>query len=618
MKALKIKVGKLHTLPELQSCLNAMGYTRDAEVRSGTYRIDGGNLTIFAVNFTDPIRVEFFGQEIERISKIDKWSFHSIKKIDRAEVIANQINLSDGSKIHPGEFIVHEDHGIGYFSHIETKIVSGFEEVYYAVNYQKEDRLYVPCLMKQKLFRYVGVGKRKPKLSKLGSKVWEKTYKKTYENVLRLAKELLELYAAREISKRKPFKIDLSWDQELKMTFCYKETPDQERAVAQVYSDLQKNIPMDRLICGDVGFGKTEVAIRAAAQTIANGFQVALLVPTTILAEQHHVTLFPRFKNLPVKIKRISRLVGQKEQAETIKEAFNGSLDLLIGTHKLFSQNLKFKRLGLLIIDEEQKFGVKQKEKLKKLKSDLNVLTMTATPIPRTFFMALSGIRDISEINSPPLGRKEIKTEVAQFDNDKIKYYLERELGRKGQVYYLHNRVPTIGPVVKRITKLMPKSSVAFAHGQMGEIELAKTMREFALGKIDILVCSTIIENGLDLPNVNTLIVEDSDKLGLSQMYQIRGRIGRSGKQAHALFMVREKGVSVNAFKRLKTLVENVELGSGYNIAWADLEIRGGGNILGREQHGNMEAVGLVLYSKLLSQAVLKLKNNKIVAIGHT
>jgi transcription-repair coupling factor (superfamily II helicase) len=365
---------------------------------------------------------------------------------------------------------------------------------------------------------------------------------------------------------------------------------------------------MDRLVCGDVGFGKTEIAIRAMAQAVANGYQAAMLVPTTILTEQHYVTLLKRFEHLPVRINHLSRFVDKSKQNEIIESANKGLVDVLIGTHKLFSQSIKFKNLGLIVIDEEQKFGVKDKERLKKLRANVNVLSLTATPIPRTLFMSLSGIRDISEINDPPRGRQKILTEVSKYDKEKVTEYISREIKRGGQVYYLHNRVETIGAKQNGLQKLFPRLKIEIAHGRMPEKKLADTMMKFADGRIDVLVCSTIVENGLDLPNANTLIVDDADRLGLSQLYQIRGRIGRSMKQSYALFMHNDKQITPNAFKRLKAIAENVELGSGFVIALSDLEIRGGGNILGKEQHGSMETVGLVLYSKLLKKAVQRLK----------
>lgn len=610
-KTLKIISGTKYDPSDLVFDLDRFCYERKEIVTSGSFSLHGGNLTVFPVNSTRPVRIEFFGSTVENIFIFDQSTGKKLESFDRLSIFPNYIILTDSVKILPGQYVVHEDHGIGLFSHQETKNVEGNDQSYIVLSYLNNDELFVPVELYDKITSYVGVGRRSPKLSKLGSQTWKRTYQKTYDNIILLAKELLEIYAKREISFRKPFKFFSDWDKEVDKTFGYNLTDDQKRAVEEVLSDLKKNHPVDRLICGDVGFGKTEVAIRMIVQTIANGFQVAMLVPTTILAEQHFSVIKKRLSKLPIKVSHLSRFVEKKEQQETIEKIKTGEIDLVIATHRIFSSDIDFKNLGLLVIDEEQKFGVKDKEKLKKLRTSLDVLSLTATPIPRTFFMALSGIRDLTAINSAPAGRKEIKTEISKYDEDKIKFYTEREISRGGQVYYLHNEVATIEGAKNKIQKLFPKLRIETGHGQQSENHLAKIMSEFSEGKIDILVCSTIIENGLDLPNANTLIVDDSDRFGLSQLYQIRGRIGRSPAQAYALFLHKDKKITDNAFKRLKALAEFTELGSGYRIALNDLEIRGGGNILGREQHGNMEAIGLVLYTRLLNEATKRLKSGQ-------
>ncbi len=608
-KEILLKVGSHHTLETLLNQVIHFGYELNSagSLMPGQYNNLGGNFIIYPVNLPEPINVEFFGTIVESLKLIDKDTKKTKEKFNQVVISANILELKDGSKIRMGDYVVHDDHGVGIFSGYITRRIFKKNELYIELEYVNGDKLYVPENLKNKISPYIGIGRKRPRLNRLGSQTWKKTYKKTYENVLLLARELLQIYAKREIIKRSPWNINHEWDSEIKQTFGYIETPDQNKAINEVLSDLKKNIPMDRLVCGDVGFGKTEIAIRAAAQACANGYQVAILVPTTILCEQHYVTLKKRFHNLPVNIAHLSRMVESKNQKEIIDQIKIGKIDIIVGTHRLFGQDLKFKNLGLLIIDEEQKFGVKDKEKLKKIRTEINVLTLTATPIPRTLFMGLSGIRDISLINQAPIGRKEIITKVDRANDELIEEFVSREVSRKGQTYYLHNDVATIGGAKNKLSKLFPNLKIAVSHGQMNEKRLAQTMAEFADGNIDLLVCSTIIENGLDLPNVNTLIVEDADKFGLSQLYQIRGRIGRSPRQAYALFTYKDKKITNNAFKRLKALVENTELGSGYNIALSDLEIRGGGNILGKEQHGNMEAVGLVLYSKLLKMAVLKI-----------
>lgn len=610
-RELIIKVGEVHTLNDLVKRIIDFGYERSnaGAVQPGEFNILGGNIIIFPINGVNPINVDFFGNNIEKINFFNVETGKKIGETKEVKVDANLLILPDGTKINIGDFVVHDDHGIGLFVGFVTKKVDNEELRYIQLEYLRGDRLFVPVDLAEKISPYIGIGRRKPKLNRLGSQSWKKTYAKTYENIILLAKELLQIYAQREIVSRLPWKINIDWDKEARHTFGYKETIDQEKAIRETLKDLEKTIPMDRLICGDVGFGKTEVAIRAATQACANGYQVAILVPTTILCEQHYVMLKDRFKDLPVNIDHLSRMVDTKSQKVVVDKVENAKVDILVGTHRLFGKDIKFKNLGLLIVDEEQKFGVKDKEKLKKLKTEVNILTLTATPIPRTLFMGLSGIRDISLIGVAPKGRKDIETKVAKYDESDIKEYIEREIERGGQVYYLHNEVRTIGGTQNKLRKMFPKLNVEVAHGQMNEKTLAGRMALFTSGKIDVLVCSTIVENGLDLPNANTLIVESADKFGLSQLYQIRGRIGRSPKQAYALFTHKEKKITDNAFKRFKAIVENTELGSGYNIALSDLEIRGGGNILGKEQHGSMEAIGLVLYSKMLNKAVEKLKN---------
>ncbi|MEI8143168.1 MAG: DEAD/DEAH box helicase [Candidatus Berkelbacteria bacterium] len=609
MEKIVIKVGINHTLSELLNNLDNFGYERvsTVDVRSGEYAKIADRIVLWPVNIKSLVWIDYFGDVVENIFIID-----SEKKIPvpEIEINKNYLSLTDGSQLRPGDYVVHEDCGIGLFHSLEVKIVEGEEIRYINIIYLNDDRLSVPITLADRLSLYIGVGKRKPKLSKLGSVTWKKNYHKIYENILLVAKELLNIYAKREIVEKKPYKIDEKWNEEVRKTFQYTETPDQEKAIAEVLGDLSNKKLMDRLICGDVGYGKTEIAIRAMIQAVANGYQVAILVPTTILAQQHFANLTNRCKEMPINIEHISRFVSSSDQEIIKKNIAVGSVDVIIGTHSILSAAVKFKNLGLLIIDEEQKFGVKQKEKIKIIKKDIDVLTLTATPIPRTLFMSLSGIKDISQVSNPPIGRQTIQTEVSLYDDEKIRTYLARELQRNGQAYYLHNRVSTIQSTKNKIQKMFPDAVVALGHGQMDEQKLSDTMYSFAQGKIDILVCSTIIENGLDLPNVNTIIIEDADRFGLSQMYQIRGRVGRSERKSYALFL-HPRNITDNSIKRLSAIAENTDLGSGYNIALDDLEIRGGGNILGKEQHGNMEAIGLVLYSKLLKQMVEHLKKEQ-------
>jgi len=608
MKQLKFKQNNKYDLANLYKQLDRFGYERvGGDLNVNEYSVNG---SLIAIKDSEDnyYLLDFFGSVLESIWSVDKKGLRNA--ISEFEISSNMLKLDDGSYLRPGSYVVHLDSGIGIYHGLGHKVVEGERKPYIFIEYLNNSFLYVPLALKERLALYVGAGNRKPRLSSLGTQTWAKTKQKAYESVILMAKELLNIYAKREIITRESYKISHEWDKELKKSFGFLETIDQAKAISAVYDDLEKNKPMDRLICGDVGFGKTEVAIRAGGQAIANGYQVLLLCPTTILAMQHYKMLSSRFSEMPINFALLSRFQNKKEQADAVLKLKSGGIDFVIGTHRLLSNDIKFKNLGLVIIDEEQRFGVKQKEKFKRVRESVNVLSLSATPIPRTLFMALSGIRDISEINTPPKGRKSIETEVVVQSDEKIKEYIQRELSRQGQVYFLHNEVSTIPAVAVKIKKMFPKARVGVAHGQMAENSLANAMSQFSAGEIDILICSTIMENGLDISNVNTLIVHEADRFGLSQLYQIRGRIGRSDREAYCLLTHKNKKITEDAIKRLRTLTENVELGSGYNIALSDLEIRGGGNVLGREQHGTMEAIGLILYSSMLKQAVNKLKKN--------
>ncbi|MFA7244423.1 MAG: DEAD/DEAH box helicase [Patescibacteria group bacterium] len=602
----EISFGKKYKLYDLIIQLEESGYQKAEKVAEpGEYKLIGDLLTIYPTNSLGVCKISFFGDQVESITSTVNEKTTQVSSIIIDE---NILRFPNGTKVKPDDYVVHIDHGVGIFRRIGLKKIGEVFKPYIFIAYLNDDYLYVPLREIDRVSPYVGVGRRKPKLNKLGSITWQRTKQRIYESALKLAKELLAIYAKRELIKKPAYNIDKIIEKEALKTFPYTETPDQKKALNDIYLDLSSMKPMDRLICGDVGYGKTEVALRAALQAVANGYQVAYLCPTTILTEQHFATFTKRLEHTGVNIAKLSRFLSKEDMENTVKSISSGSTDIAIGTHRLLSSDVRFKSLDLVIIDEEQRFGVKQKEKFKKLSEKLNVLILSATPIPRTLYFSLSGIRDISEINTPPRGRKSIETKIAKFNDSDIVEFADRELKRGGQIYYLHNRVETIIPTREKLQRMLPKAKIQIAHGQMSEEDLANTMAEFAKGDVDILVCSTIIENGLDLPNVNTLIIEEADRFGLSQLYQIRGRIGRSDRQAYSLFTYK-KELSVNAFKRLQSLAENTELGSGFNIAMSDLEIRGGGNILGREQHGNMEAVGLVLYSKLLKQAVLKIES---------
>ena len=522
------------------------------------------------------------------------------KRVDQAFIM----------ELKPGDYVVHLDHGIGKFTTMAKNVVESITKEYFILEYAEKDRLYVPVETADKLSKYIGLSH--PKLHRLSGGQWYQLTRKVKQEAKVLAQELLRVYAKREMTKIKAFGKETAEEIALANSFPYQETADQARAIADVKSDLEQETPMDRLICGDVGFGKTEVAVRAALKAVMNKTQVALLSPTTILTQQHFDTFQERLKNLNVQVGILSRFESDKEQKDTIVKLKSGLCDIVIGTHRLLSPDVNFKRLGLIIIDEEQRFGVKAKEKLKSLRTQSHVLTLTATPIPRTLNIALSGVRNVSIIETPPEGRLPIETHIEPYSEETVQKEIKRELKRNGQVYYLHNKVETIAFAAKELQKLVPQAKFGIAHGRLPEKDLAKAMRDFDTKKTNILVCSTIIENGLDLPNVNTLIVDNATNFGLAQLYQLRGRIGRGNRQAYAYFFYHRKKLKDNAKKRLHALLEAKKLGSGFQLALRDLEIRGAGNILGKEQHGQVSAIGLSLYTRLLSQAIEELKLGKI------
>lgn len=510
------------------------------------------------------------------------------------------------------DYVVHVSHGIGRYLGIEKLEVSGIIRDYLVIQYVGEDRLYVPADQLEVLQKYIGAEGHVPRLSRLGGSEWAKTKSKAQASVKEMAEELLKLYATRQAETGFAYGEDTVWQKEFEEAFPYEETADQLRAITDVKRDLMSPRPMDRLLCGDVGYGKTEVAIRAAFKAVQDSMQVAFLVPTTILAQQHYTNFLERFAGYPVQIDVLSRFRSAKEQRETIKALKNGVVDIIIGTHRLLSGDVTYKDLGLLIIDEEQRFGVAHKEKIKLLKHNIDVLTLTATPIPRTLHMSMVGARDMSLIETPPEERYPVQTYVVEFSPELIREAIIRELDRGGQVFYVHNRVETIEKITGFIRTMVPAARVAVAHGQMREEELERVMLDFLAGRYDILVCTTIIESGLDIANVNTLIVDQSDTLGLAQLYQLRGRVGRSNRVAYAYFTFRkDKVLSEIAEKRLYAIREFTELGSGFKIALRDLEIRGAGNILGPEQHGHILAIGFDLYCRMLEDAVRELKDGE-------
>lgn len=523
-----------------------------------------------------------------------------------------------GEKIHSfsdiniGDYVVHEKHGVGIYRGIEKIDVSGVEKDYISIEYQGGDNLFILASALDQISKYASANTRKPKLHKLGGNEWKKTKSRVKGQVKDIARELVELYAIRQAKEGYVYDKDTVWQKEFEEMFPYDETQDQLHAIEDTKRDMESKKIMDRLICGDVGYGKTEVAIRAAFKAVTNGKQVAYLVPTTILAQQHFNTFAERFRQYPMTVRVMSRFCTPKEQKETIEGLKSGMVDVVIGTHRLLSKDLQYKDLGLLIIDEEQRFGVTHKEKIKTMKNDVDVLSLSATPIPRTLHMSLIGIRDMSLLEEPPHDRRAIQTYVMEYNEELVKEAVHREMLRGGQVYYVYNRVSNIAEITLQLQKLLPDAKIRFAHGQMKERELEQIMMQFMNKEIDVLVSTTIIETGLDIPNVNTMIIHDANQLGLSQLYQLRGRVGRSNRNAFAFLMYRQNTLlKETAEKRLQAIREFTDLGSGYKIAMRDLEIRGAGNLLGQAQSGHMEAVGYDLYCKMLNDAVGQLKGHR-------
>ena len=518
-----------------------------------------------------------------------------------------EVVLSD---LVPGSYVVHIDHGVARFAGTTSMgDLDEEEKEYLVLEYADTDKLYVPTDHLDRVSAYVGPQDRPPNLTRLGSAEWSRVKERVKGDTLELARELLQLQAVRQAATGHEFGPDTTWQQELEDSFPYEETPDQSRAIDEVKADMEQLKPMDRLICGDVGYGKTEVALRAAFKAVNEGMQVGVLVPTTVLAQQHYATFSERLSPFPIRVEVLSRFRTQKEQQEVIEGLKQGTVDIVIGTHRLLQKDVEFKRLGLAVVDEEQRFGVAHKERLKQLRKEVDVLTLSATPIPRTLNQALSGIRDLSTMDTPPESRLPIKTFVAEYSDDLIKEAILRELERNGQVFFLHNRVKTIGRVAAELAELVPEARVVVGHGQMPESELEEVMLSFSAGEADVLVCTTIIESGLDIPNVNTLIIDRADRFGLSQLYQLRGRIGRGDHRAYAyLLLPRGRRITEAADKRIQAILEASELGSGFRIAMRDLEIRGAGNLLGAAQSGNIHAVGMDLYSQLLKEAVKELQ----------
>jgi transcription-repair coupling factor (superfamily II helicase) len=530
------------------------------------------------------------------------WSRPEPRQAPRKRAISPETHYAD---ISPGDLVVHIDHGIGRFEGLVTRSIGGASHEYLLVSYAEQDQLYVPVHQADRVSRYIGAEEARPPLHRLGGSNWAQAKAQAKQAVEEMADELLELYAAREMVEGHAFAKDSAWQAELEASFPYVETEDQLGAIAEVKRDMERARPMDRLICGDVGYGKTEVALRAAFKAVNDGKQVAVLVPTTVLAQQHFTTFSQRLAVFPVEVQMLSRFRSRQQQSRILAELVTGKVDIVIGTHRLLQKDVAFHDLGLVIVDEEQRFGVAHKEILKQLRTEVDVLTMTATPIPRTLYLSMTGIRDISVISTAPEERLPVQTHVGSYDPDLVRRAVLRELDRGGQVFFVHNRVQTINSIAHQLQRTVPEARLGVGHGQMHERELERVMLDFVDGEIDVLVSTSIIENGLDIPNANTIIVDRADLFGLSQLYQLRGRVGRGARRAYGYFFYRKPAqLTREARARLETLAEHTELGAGYSIAMRDLEIRGAGEILGTRQHGQIAAVGFDLYTRLLARAV--------------
>ncbi len=529
------------------------------------------------------------------------------KKQTRRQTVTNAERLKSYNELKAGDYVVHANHGIGKYIGMETLEVDGVHQDYMTIIYQNDDKLFIPVTQLNLIQKYVASESKTPRINKLGGSEWTKTKRKISSKIEDIADDLIQLYAVREAEKGYAFGPDDSYQKEFENAFPYSETDDQLRSAAEIKRDMEKEKPMDRLLVGDVGYGKTEVALRAAFKAVKESKQVAFLVPTTILAQQHYETMLERFEGFPVNVGLLSRFRTKKQQKETIEELRTGQLDIVVGTHRVLSKDIEFSDLGLLIVDEEQRFGVKHKERLKQLRAQVDVLTLTATPIPRTLHMSMLGVRDLSVIETPPANRYPIQTYVMEKNPGAIREAIQREMGRGGQVFYLYNRVETIERKVEEIQALVPEARIAYAHGQMTEVQLENTLFDFIEGQYDVLVTTTIIETGVDIPNANTLFVENADYMGLSTLYQLRGRVGRSNRVAYAYFMYeQQKILNEVSEKRLQAIKDFTELGSGFKIAMRDLSIRGAGNLLGAQQHGFIDAVGFDMYSQMLSEAVAR------------
>ncbi|MDP3995246.1 MAG: CarD family transcriptional regulator, partial [bacterium] len=655
-RTIVLEQGKTTKREDLFRRLIEAGYTKERTAHShGTCAARGSIVDIFPPDADSPSRIDFNDETIETITKeggvvrtlriipyslshleprstlfeyqpqmkqilFDAFPAHpdaivQFTNKEMQELAALILPLEPSKKLKPSflkrlhadDYVVHVDHGIAKFAGMVQQNMDNIMREYFKLSYAEGDTLFLPVTAAEKMEKYIG--DPNPQLSRLSGSGWGRVLQKASLETLAHARELLNTQAKRQLSQAPSIPNAIKVQKELAQSFPYKETEDQKQTIQAIYDDLSQETPMDRLVCGDVGFGKTEVAIRAAAKAALSGFQVAVLSPTTILTQQHLDTFSDRLKNFPITIAGLSRFQSAKDQAKTVEGLEKGTVDIVIGTHRLLSGDVRFANLGLIIIDEEQRFGVAHKEQLKKMRAQAHILTLTATPIPRTLHLGLSGIRAVSTITTPPEGRKPIETIIEPHNQKHVAAAIEAELKRKGQAYYLYNNVETMPIKLQELQGLMPKVTFGMLHGQLPEEAIAKVMHEFDAKKIDVLVCSTIIENGLDLPNVNTLIVDNAVQFGLSQLHQIRGRIGRGDRQAYAYFFYKRQKLTGEAEKRLQALEEARALGSGFDLAQRDMEIRGVGNVLGKAQHGHVKSIGLGLYTRLLGSAVEEIKS---------
>ncbi len=634
-KSLKIYPNQNLNLETFLEQLLDFGYCRQNQVSAeGDFSCRGGIIDIFPLSFELPIRIDLDHGKVSSIKAFDPsdgkglWQHNIViilpykkSSAKRSSEFREEFPLKNFLDLQVGDFVVHNQHGIGKFCGIQKIKLKGQLKDHLVIEYDRNEKLFVSIDAMHLVQKYIAFHTAKPKLYRLGNQEWLKIKERTRKGIQKLAWELLSLQAIRLASEGFKFSADTQWQLDFEQTFPYRETLDQIKAVSEVKSDMESIKPMDRLLCGDVGYGKTEVAMRAAFKAVMDSKQVVYLVPTTILAEQHYKNFTARLKKFPINVQMLSRFRTKSQQDEIIKNLYQGSVDIVIGTHRLLSPDVNFKNLGLVIVDEEQRFGVKAKEQLKKFKTTIDVLVLTATPIPRTLYMSLMGARDFSVINTPVQNRLPIKTVVVEYDTDLVTQAIKRELAREGQVFFLHNRICDLEKIKHKIARNLPAGvRIAMAHGQMPAKLLEQIMSDFISGEIDVLVSTMIIESGIDIPNANTIIINNAQMFGLSDLHQLRGRVGRFNRAAYAYFMISSNygGVlEADAKKRLQAIQEYSGLGAGFNIAIEDLEIRGAGNLLGQEQHGFISAVGFDLYCRLLKEAIANFKKAGVFEKAH-